>query len=460
MFTQKLSEFIFQAKYGKLTPEVISAAKIAVLDHIGVAMAGSQEPSGRIINQMVSENNLPPESTVIGHRYRTNCSMAALVNGTAAHVLDYDDCLDFPRVGLGHPSTSILPALIALSEKNHFSGPDLIMAYLVGIEAYGKIGLMSKEAFKDGRRWEWTSVLGVMGATAAVSKILNLDESKINQSFGIAASLSCGLIRNFGSMAGHLHAGNAARNAIEAGLLAQKGFTAYNDIIEAPSGFYNTFTANLEPLPEEVLKEYSSSLGNPWNIVNPGFMFKAFPCAHISHFGVTAGLELKKQYPIDWTQISEIEFRIPTAIQKLVSYPDPKTGIQAKFSLGYCLSRTLIEGKIKIPHFADENINDPATRQLMQKIKFIAIEQDMGDSPFGYQEVTLKMRDGKTYTSRVAHAKGEPQNPQTHQEFTSKYMECARYAHYDDETASRIQAMVLDLDQIKDISQLTALIGK
>jgi 2-methylcitrate dehydratase PrpD len=460
MFTQKLSEFIFRTNYNSLTKEVISAAKIGTLDHIGVAMAGSQEPSGRIISQMVRDNDLPSEATVIGHRYKTNCSMAALVNGTSAHVLDYDDCLDFPRLGLGHPSTSILPALLALSEKYHFSGPDLIIAYLLGIETYAKIGLITKDAFKEGRRWEWTGVLGVMGATAAVSKILKLDESKINLSLGIAASLSCGMIRNFGSMAGHLHAGNAARNAIEAGLLAQKGFTAYTDIIEAPSGYYNTFTGNQEPLPKEVEEEYSQALGNPWNILSPGFMFKAFPCAHISHFGVTAGLQLRKQHSIDWKQIAEIEFRIPPAIQKLVSYPDPKTGIQAKFSLGYCLSRALIEGKIKITHFADENINDPSTRQLMQKIKFTTVEQDMGESPFGFQEVILKMRDGKIISCKVDHSKGEPQNPQTYEEFTSKYTECARYAHYDDETASKIQAMTLNLDNVDDISQLTALIGK
>jgi 2-methylcitrate dehydratase PrpD len=460
MFTKKLSEFIFRTNYSDLPPEAISAAKIAVLDHIGVAMAGSQEPSGRIINQMVREYNLPAEATVIGHRYKTNPSMAALVNGTAAHVLDYDDCLDFPRVGLGHPSTSILPALMALAENNHLSGPELIIAYLVGIETYGKIGLMSKDAFKEGRRWEWTGVLGVMGATAAVAKILKLDESKINLSLGIAASLSCGIIRNFGSMAGHLHAGNAARNAIEAGILAQKGFTAYSDIFEAPYGFYNTFTANQDPLPIEVEEEHSKALGNPWNILNPGFMFKAFPCAHISHFGVTAGLQLRKQHSIDWKQISEIEFRIPSAIQKLVSYPDPKTGIQAKFSLGYCLCRALIEGKIKITHFADENINDPSTRQLMQKIKFVAIDQDMGDSPFGYQEVILKMRDGKTFSCRVDHSKGEPQNPQTYEEFTSKYLECAQHAHYDEKTASQIQATTLDLDNLKDVSQLAALIGR
>ena len=274
MFTSKLSQFIYCNNFKNLPAEAVTAAKIAILDHVGVAMAGSQEPSGRIISQMVQENQAPPEATVIGHRYKTSCTLAALANGTAAHVLDYDDCLDFPHIGLGHPSTSILPAALALSEKNHFSGQDLIAAYLLGVEAYAKIGLMSKDAFREGRRWEWTGVLGAMGATAAVSKLLRLDEPKINMSLGIAGSLAGGLIRNFGSMAGHLHAGNAARNAIEAGILAGKGFTSYNDIIEAPYGYYNTFTGNQDPLPKEVIEENIQALGHPWNIIIPVLCLK------------------------------------------------------------------------------------------------------------------------------------------------------------------------------------------
>ena len=413
MFTQGLARFIAHTNYDDLPGEVVKAAKNAMLDYIGVAMAGSQEPSGRIISQMVQETQSPPEATVIGHRYKTNCALAALVNGTAGHVLDYDDCLDFPQCGLGHPSTSIFPAILAVGEKKHMGGKDLITAYCLGIEAYAKIGQIIKDAFRDGQRWEWTGVLGAMGSAAAVSKLLGLNERENNVSMGIVSSLSCGIIRNFGSMTGHLHAGNAARNGIEAAFLSQKGFTAYGDIIEAPHGYYNTLTGNQDPLSEEVLQEHVQSLGNPWNLIKPGLMFKAFPCAHISHFGVTAGLELRKKYNIDWKNISEIEFRIPSVVQQVVHYPDPKTGIEGKFSLGYCLCRALTEGKIKISHFTDESIMDPTIRQLMSKIKWVVMElgeQDLKENPFGYQEVILRMQDGSVFSHKVNHAKGEPQN--------------------------------------------------
>ena len=247
MFTKKLSEFITKTEYEDLPDEVIALAKSAILDFIGVAMAGSHEESGKIINEMVKESESPPEAAVIGGRFKASCSLAALANGTSGHVLDYDDCLDFPHVGLGHPTTGILPAALAVSEKIDATGRDLIIAYCLGIEAYAKIGLLAKDAFRADKGWEWTGVLGVMGATASVAKLLKLDDRKTSMSFGIAASLSCGLTRNFGSMAGHLHAGNAARNGIEAATLAKKGYISSDDIIEARLGFYNLFTGNQDP---------------------------------------------------------------------------------------------------------------------------------------------------------------------------------------------------------------------
>ncbi|MEE8414294.1 MAG: MmgE/PrpD family protein, partial [Dehalococcoidales bacterium] len=432
MFTEKLSQFITGTNYGDLPVEVVTAAKFAILDFIGVAMAGSQNPSSMIISEMVSENQSVPEATVIGGRYSASCSLAALANGSAGHVLDYDDCLDFPDAGLAHPTTGVLPAALAVAEKLQISGRDLIAAYCLGVEAYGQIGLLTKESYVGSRGWEWTGVLGVMGATASVAKVLNLDENQTVMAFGIAASLASGLIRNFGTMAGHLHAGNAARNGVEAGILAQKGYTGRDGIIEIPGGFYNAYTGTAEPVTQEIMEENLGALGNPWNIIKPGLMFKAYPCAHISHFGVDAGLHLRQKYSIDWQQIAGIEFHVPSILGRESSRPEPQTGVEGRFSLAYCLSRALIKGKPKISDFTDESVKDPDTRRLMGKVKFVVEEQDRLDSVFGYQEIILTMNDGNKYNCRVDHPKGEPQNPQTPEEFEAKYMDCAETAQYDE----------------------------
>lgn len=460
MFTEGLCQFIYQTNYEDLPKEVIRAAKPAILDYIAVTMAGSQEPSGRIMSEMVRESQSPAEATVIGGRYKASCALAALANGTAAHTQDYDDCLDFTRAGLAHPTAGTFSGLLTIGEKYHVTGKDLITAYALGVETYGKIGLLVVERGVGNRGWEWTGTLGVMGATSAISKLLKLDEHKMMMALGVAATTACSLIRNFGSMTGHIHGGVAARNGIEAVTLAQKGYDAtYPGIIEGQGGYYNAFSGNLEPLSEDAQKERLATLGNPWNLVNPGLMFKYYPCAHIAHFGVYAGQQLREKHSIDWQEIEEIEFRLPQVLSRKLSPPDPETGVQGRFSLGYCLCRSLIHGDIEFGFFTDEAIKEPNTRSLMRKIKWATNPKEELPGPFGFQEVILKMKDGNTYSCKVDHPKGEPQNPQSQEELESKFKKCALYARYEEPTISRIKDMVMDLENVEDISELTALMG-
>jgi 2-methylcitrate dehydratase PrpD len=304
-------------------------------------------------------------------------------------------------------------------------------------------------------------VLGAIGATFALSKLLKLDEYKMMMAVGTAATMSSGLIRNFGSMAGHLHGGDAARNGIEAVLLAQKGYTAtYPGIIEGPGGFYNAFSGNAGEVPEKVQLERLNALGNPWNLINPGLMFKYYPCAHIAHFGVYAGQQLRAKHAIDWQRIEGIEFRVPAVLSRNAAAPEPKDGIQGRFSLAYCLCRSLIHGEIDFSFFTDEAVKDGNTLALMRRIKTVVTEQEYLPGPFGYQEVVLKMKDGNTFSCKVDHPKGEPQNPQSPEELIAKFRKCAVYAGYEDGAISRIKDMVLDMENIEDITRLTALLGQ
>jgi 2-methylcitrate dehydratase PrpD len=298
-----------------------------------------------------------------------------------------------------------------------------------------------------------------MGATTAVSKILKLSEDQTETALGIAASLSSGLIRNFGTMAGHLHAGNAARNGVEAGFLAQKGLTGRHGIIEIPGGGYNAYTANADPITPDVMEGNLKALGNPLNVLKPGLMLKAFPCSHIGHFGADAGLQLKRECSLDWRKISEIEFRVPSIMGKEISTPEPQLGVEGRFSLEYCLSRALINGRLRIRDFSDDSVKDPVTRQLMRKIKFVLQEQNRRNGVIGFQEVILKMNDGNIYTCKIEHPLGEPQNPQTPEELEAKYRDCAETAHYDVKIASQIKNLVLDLENVEDVSEVTKRIG-
>jgi len=461
MFTEGLIQFVSKTDYKDFPPNLVNAAKWAILDYIAVAMAGSQEPSGKIMSEMVKESKSPAEATVIGGRYKASCSLAALSNGTSAHVQDYDDCLDFPNAGLAHPTAGTFSGLLAVGEKNHMAGMEILTAYCLGIEAYGKTGLLLVERGVGSFGWDWTGVLGVLGGTVALSKLLKLNEYKMMMALGTATTMSSGTMRNFGSMAGHIHGGDAARNAIEAVTLAQKGYTAtYPGILEGPGGFYNGFSGNSGMVPEKVQQERLNSLGNPWNLLDPGLMFKYYPCAHISHFGAYAGQQLKQKHAFDWRQIESIEFRQPGALAINSSPPDPQNGVQGRFNMGYCLCRALIHGGIDFSFFTDEGVKDPNTVELMHRLKYSVVQEQYHAGPFGYQEVILKMKDGNTFSIKVDHPKGEPQNPQSPEELIAKFRKCALYANYEDNTISRIKDMILDFENIKDITQLTVLLGQ
>jgi len=459
MFTEGLCNFIHRTNYEDIPQEVIKAAKSAILDYLAVTMAGSQEPSGMIMSEMVRESQTPAEATVIGGRYRAGCTLAALANGTSAHVQDYDDCLDFPSAGLAHPTAGTFSGLLTVGEKYHMTGKDLITAYCLGIEAYGKTGLLIVKSGVGNRGWEWTGTLGVIGATIGLSKIFKFDELKMKNALGIASTMACSLIRNFGSFAGHLHGGNAARNGIEAVILAQKGYDSTGpDPIEGHGGYYNAFSGNLDPLSEEEQQEKLDMLGNPWNLINPGLMFKYYPCAHIAHFGVYAGQQLREKHSIDWRQIEEIDFRTPFTRNEDTTYPE--TGVQGRFNLGYCLCRSLIHGGIEFEFFTEEAVKNLDTVDLMKKIKWETIQREELTGPFGFQEIVLKMKDGNTYSCKVEHPKGEPQNPQSPEELEAKFRKCALYAKYEEPTITRIRDLVADFENIKDITELTEPLGQ
>lgn len=413
------------------------------------------------MSEMVRESRSPEEATVIGGRYKASCTLAALTNGTSAHTQDYDDCLDYLNVGLAHPTAGTFSGLLTVGEKYHMTGKDLITAYCLGVEAYGKTGLLVVERGVGNRGWEWTGTLGVIGATIGLSKLLKLDERKMIHALGIASTMAGSLIRNFGSFAGHIHGGNAARNGIEAVTLAQKGYDATGiDVIEGHGGFYNAFSGKLEPLSVEVQRERLDSLGNPWNLIDPGLMFKYYPCAHISHFGAYAGQQLREKHSFNWRQIEEIEFRQPHVLSRNSPPPDPETGVQGRFNMGYCLCRSLIHGDIEFGFFTEEAVKDSDTRNLMKKIKWAVIPQKDLPGPFGYQEVVLKMKDDNNYSLKVEHPKGEPQNPQSPEELEAKFKKCALYANYEEPAISRIRDMVADFENVKDITELTELLGR
>ncbi len=237
--------------------EARARAATAVLDTVGVTLAGASEPAGRIVQAVVASEG-GDACRVFGTTTRASASGAALANGTAAHALDYDDmCF----VSLAHPSAPLVPAALAAGELEGSTGCDVLDAYVVGFEIEARLGrLMNPRHYQRG--WHCTATLGTIGATAAVSRLLRLNANAASQALAIAASEASGLKENFGTMVKPLHAGLAARNGIHAGLLAKGGMTASALALDGPQGFLHAMDGEQLALADAVAGP-RAALGSP-----------------------------------------------------------------------------------------------------------------------------------------------------------------------------------------------------
>jgi 2-methylcitrate dehydratase PrpD len=298
--TEKVAQFIVNARFEQIPSAAISVAKGAIVDGLGVAIAGSQTDTGRIVARWAKEMGGVPAAGVIGGGFKTAPAIAARTNGTIAHALDYDDVTK----NTGHPTPPLLPALLALGEAQRASGYELLEAYVVGFELESKLGnCMSRKHYAHG--WHSTSIFGTMGAAATAAKLLKLDVRQTQMALGIAASEAAGLRQNFGTMTKPYHAGLAASNGVIAGTLAGQGFTSAPDILEGEFGFLRVFG-----MPGEYdERKISDTLCNPWNLVANGIGLKPYPCCRNAHRPLDAMLALVQTHQFTPDREHSVLFR-------------------------------------------------------------------------------------------------------------------------------------------------------
>jgi len=259
-------------------------AAAAVLDTVGVMLAGASEPAARIVQTVAVEEGRG-DCGIVGTALRASASHAALANGTAAHALDYDDmCF----VSLAHPSAPLVAAAIAAAEAAGASGAALLDGYVVGFEVEGRLGRVMNPAHYE-RGWHCTSTIGTVGAAAAVARILGLDVPAIGHAIAIAASEASGLKENFGTMVKPLHAGLAARNAILAARLAAAGLTASAHALDGAQGFLAAMDSATRSLDDAI-----ADLGARWEIVDTGITVKLYPSCAGTHPSLDAVLDLRR----------------------------------------------------------------------------------------------------------------------------------------------------------------------
>jgi 2-methylcitrate dehydratase PrpD len=385
-----------------------------------------------------------PQCSIIGLGTRTSSVNAALVNGTLGHALDYDD---FAFPALGHPTTCVLPAVMALGESTGAKGEDLLLSFVVGFEAFMKIGgVVSPSHWYKG--FHATGTVGTYGAVAAAGKLLDLDEAHMINAFGVAGSEASGLKQNFGTMAKPFHAGHAAEGGVKAALLARNGFVAAKDVLEGMFGFAKVLadTQNFD---------YLDRLGDPWDILDPGPFFKLSPSCGGTQAGMNALFSLIEEYDIKPDEVERIDAGTNPGGPEQLIYAEPKTALQAKFSMQFCLAILLLERKAGLSQFTDAKVREPKVVELMKRITLYVDPELTKSVPLEWVDKTttvkVKLKDGREY-KRTADLRRL-----TWDELTSKYEECAGRVLSESKVRQSID-LLTNLEKLDDVKSLMELI--
>jgi 2-methylcitrate dehydratase PrpD len=447
----ELAQRINALSFNELPHEAIHWAKVGILDTVGVTLAGAREDCSRIVDGIATRGATGP-SLIFGGNRRTAPLEAALVNGTASHALDFDDMNN--TLG-GHPSAPILPALFALADEIGASGRDFIAAYVAGFETECKVA-MGVHFYHYTKGWHPTATLGVFGAAAGCAKLLKLSDDKTATALSIATSLAAGIKANFGTMVKPLHIGHCTRNGMFAALLARDGFTAGDRAFEHKQGFFNVFNGEGNYDAGKILPAWAQ----PLDIVKPGIAIKQYPCCGSTHSALDAILKLAREHKPAADDIERVDVWTHTRRLEHTNRPEPKSDLDAKFSVQYCITRALLDRRISIEHFEGRAYEEPAVRKLMPRVHAApyTTAQFPADNHFG-AEVRIALRGGRVLSAKVDQPFGRTSvSPLPAGLLKEKFEDCATRM-LPRERVAPLYSAIQGFENLKDVREVTAIIA-
>jgi 2-methylcitrate dehydratase PrpD len=457
--TKYVGTFVVQTKYENIPADVIELGKKSILDGLGLALAGSRAESGPISRKYIEQAGAClGKATVIGTTQKTAPQFAALVNGISIHADDFDDtqlaaAKDRVYGLLMHPTVPVLPAAFALAEQRTVSGKEWMLAYHVGVEVECKIAeAIAPRHYQDG--FHTTGTCGPFGSAAACTKLLQFDLSETLIAFGLAASNSGGLRENFGTMTKPYQAGHAAQSGLVSAELVALGWTAAEQILEADRGFFHAAGGSFDP------SAIMNRLGDPWTFASPGVSLKPYPSGSLTHPAMTELARLIAANNIQPSRVEKVDIGANHNMTTTLLHHNPKTGLEAKFSMEFCLAILLIERKAGLGQFSDKVVQRPDVQAMMRRINFY-VDPEAESAGFDKMTSILKitLKDGKVTTGRAAFGKGSPSDPMTFDEAAAKFRGCAEYVEWPEAKTERIIAFVRTMETLADMAALTPLLS-
>jgi 2-methylcitrate dehydratase PrpD len=449
--TEQLADWVVKAQLEDAPEAGIRRVEERFIDSLGVQFAGLSVSTGKVMTEWVRAQGARPESSVVGGGFRTTASLATLANATAGHALEFDDIALFS----GHYANPLTAAALAVGEKLGSSGRDVILAWMVGHEVIFQTAKPCMDGPRNTLLWRGWFNQGfqpVMGVAALTAKLMGLDTMQTRMAFGNAASAMAGVMKNRGSDTKSFTAGNAAMHGVMAAELISLGFTANDEIIDGDNGVARMLGLEVGD-PNKVL----DGLGS-WQLASRGTStMRLHASCGAGHWGQDALQRIVRRRPTDPDEIDSIMVSLPAFLTEMLPYHEPRTGLEAKYSIEYDMVAVALDGKAGMHQYTDAAVQRPQAQELMTRVEFVPVEGDFSNVNLE-SRVELRLKNGEVLEETVALSHGRPEDPLTDAELIGKFHECAA-ALVAEHQRNEIIDLCWRLHTLGNVGELAAAVG-
>lgn len=411
--TQDLARFVAQLRYHDVPDTALAFIRMGFADTFATLVAGRHSEEARMLCDALEP--APGPCRLLAGLGSAQAPEAAWIDATAAHALDFDDAAQ-----RGHISVVVVPALLAEAQVLGSDGCRLATAYAAGYETWAELMRREPDHYHN-HPWHPTGVLGPLAVAAACASLRGLDAGQATHALGIAASQSAGLIANFGTMTKPYHAGRAAHAGLMAARLAQQGFTAAPDALEHPKGLMRGISpAGRVDLTSPV------QAGSDWKLPRGGINIKKYPTCFATHRALDAMLALVAEEGLSASEVARIEARTSRRNRATLRYAQPRTVLEAKFSMEFAMAAALVAGRCGLPELSEAFLDRDDVRALMARVEVQPDDREDATRPGEAPEdaVRVHTRDGRVLVREVDFVRGGPERPLASGEHYAKFEGC------------------------------------
>jgi 2-methylcitrate dehydratase PrpD len=415
--TQELGRFVADVAFERLPPEAVDVARTGFIDCIATMIAGAGDPAPQLLRKALNPAG-DGDASLYFSGERAPAPEAAWINGTAGHALDYDDVASLR----GHPSTVLVPAILAEGEALGASGRAMLAAYVAGYETWAELAWRDP-GHHHRKGWHPTGIFGPVGAAAACASLRRLDAPQATNALALAASQNSGIMANFGTMTKPFHAGRSAHSGLMAVRVAEVGFTASPDALEHPQGFLSA----VSPAGEVDRETPAQALGSKWKIVKYRLGIKKYPACYCTHRALDAMLDLLARHPLRPEEIERITVSLSDTHSLILRNHWPQTGLEAKFSMEFAMAAAVITRRAGLAEYTDSFVRRANVQDLMRRV-FVETNQNYDPEVSGasvWDQVRIELTaGGRIESERVRRAKGHADRPLSESELFEKFRSC------------------------------------